>query len=111
VPKRRIAAEAVFKLESGLMILGTDLPLTGVSSQWGILIAAIVVAGTVLAAISRVASAVRMVVAPIREFMSEHDVLWEDYNIRTGGGYRRTTGRGTPPDPEEFYRKHPVDSD
>jgi hypothetical protein len=44
--------------------------------------------------------------APFRQFISEHDVLWEDYNIRVGGVYRRSTGRGAPIDPEEFYRGH-----
>lgn len=77
-------------------------------SWWAVVVGAVVLAGMALEGVKRIASTVKMVLAPIRELIQEHDVLWEDYNIRTGGGYRRTTGRGTPPDPEEFYRKHPA---
>lgn len=48
----------------------------------------------------------RAVVMPIREHLEEHDILWEDYNERTGGHYRRRSGRGSPPEPSDYYREH-----
>lgn len=94
---------------SGLTVL--QLPGASTQSQWAIICAMVILAGTLIAALSKVVTGVKTIVAPIREFMYEHDVLWEDYNIRTGGSYRRTTGRGTPPEPEEWYRTHPIKHD
>ena len=65
-----------------------------------------ILAGGLAVAVRRIVIFCQSVVAPIKEFVSEHNVLWEDYNIRTGGRYRRSTGRGDPPDPEEYYRTH-----
>jgi hypothetical protein len=77
------------------------------SIQWPFLFGAVILAGAVLTAVWKIGRFVKAIVSPVRQFMSEHDVLWEDYNIRTGGKYRRSTGRGGPPDPEDFYRAHP----
>jgi hypothetical protein len=72
--------------------------------QWPYLVGTLLLTSTVLVAVWKIAEIVKAITAPLRQFVSEHDVLWEDYNIRTGGAYRRSTGRGAPPDPEEFYR-------
>jgi hypothetical protein len=80
------------------------MPVPVEQIQWPFLIGVLVLSSTVLAALWKIAQITRALTAPIRQFLSEHDVLWEDYNYRTGGKYRRTTGRGAPPDPEEFYR-------
>lgn len=82
-------------------------PIAMEHMQWPFLVGAVLISATVLTAVTKIGRVVSSVVAPVRQFMSEHDVLWEDYNIRTGGTYRRATGRGAPPDPEEFYRNHP----
>jgi hypothetical protein len=82
------------------------MPVTVQTVQWPFLIAIVIGSSAFLAAVWKIAGMVRAMTAPLRQFMSEHDVLWEDYNIRTGGKYRRATGRGAPPDPEEFYRTH-----
>jgi hypothetical protein len=74
------------------------------SIQWPFLIGVVIAAGALLTAIRKIVDAGKALAAPLRQFLSEHDVLWEDYNLRTGGSYRRSTGRGSPPDPEEFYR-------
>ena len=67
----------------------------------------LLLAAAVLGAVWKAGRLVKSLSAPIREFISEHNVLWEDYNIRVGGTYRRATGRGAPLDPEEYYRGHP----
>jgi hypothetical protein len=74
--------------------------------QWTVSVGSIILAGSVLSSALVAARVVKRLIHPIKEFISEHDVLWEDYNLRTGGDYRRSTGRGGPPDPEEFYRDH-----
>jgi hypothetical protein len=66
----------------------------------------IVTLSLVLVALWKISQIVKWVTEPFREFVREHDLLWEDYNIRTGGSYRRRTGRGNPPEPEDFYRDH-----
>jgi hypothetical protein len=86
-----------------------EIPSLSPQSQWAIIAGSVILAGAFLTGLSKIVTGIKIVVAPLRELMSEHNVLWEDYNIRTGGSYRRTTGRGTPPDPEEFYRSHPLD--
>ena len=83
--------------------------LTASQIQWPLTIGIVIGCGTLLVAVSRIVGVVKSAVLPIKEFFAEHDVLWEDYNIRTGGQYRRRVGRGTPPDPEEFYRQHKDD--
>jgi hypothetical protein len=82
------------------------MPVSMEQIQWPFLVGVLLLATTVLASVWKIAQIIRALTAPLRQFVSEHDVLWEDYNIRTGGKYRRTTGRGAPPDPEEFYRMH-----
>ncbi len=77
--------------------------------QWPFLFGVVVLAATVLTAVWKIGHFVNAIITPLRQFVSEHDVLWEDYNIRTGGRYRRSTGRGAPPEPEEFYRSHDDD--
>lgn len=86
---------------------GSQLVLTATvqSIQWPFLIAVIIASASLLTAVVKAVRAVKYLSAPIRQFLSEHDVMWEDYNIRTGGTYRRATGRGNPPDPEEFHGK------
>jgi hypothetical protein len=71
--------------------------------QWPFLLGVVIGAAALISAVRRIVDATHALAAPLRQFISEHDVLWEDYNIRTGGAYRRATGRGAPPDPEEFY--------
>ena len=88
-----------------------QMPVTFQQMQWPLVIGIVIAAGTFLTAVSRIVHVVKSAAAPFREFISEHDVLWEDYNIRTGGNYRRSTGRGAPPEPEEFYRNHPGAAD
>jgi hypothetical protein len=82
------------------------MPVSVQSIQWPFVFAVVILAGTTLTALWKIGRFVKAILSPVRQFMSEHDVLWEDYNIRTGGKYRRSTGRGAPPDPEEFYRTH-----
>lgn len=77
--------------------------------QVPVLIVLVLLLSAFLVAVWKIVAVIRLLVAPFRQFVSEHDVLWEDYNLRTGGTYRRATGRGAPPDPEEYYRKHPLD--
>lgn len=72
--------------------------------QWPFLAGVVIIASTVLTAIWKLAAALHGLTAPLMRFITEHDVLWEDYNIRTGGSYRRSIGRGSPPEPEDFYR-------
>lgn len=81
-----------------------QFPLTMQMAQWPFLVGVLVFCSAGLTALWKIAQAAKALTAPLRQFISEHDVLWEDYNIRTGGHYRRSTGRGNPPDPEEFYR-------
>ena len=85
------------------------LLIADTTTQWSFSLGSICLASAILVAAWKITSVIRLVVNPIREFVAEHNVLWEDYNIRTGGGYRRSTGRGAPPEPEDFYRKHPID--
>lgn len=59
--------------------------------------------GTIIVG-SKLLRAIKELTAPIREHMVEHDVMWEDYNLRTGGKYRRDTGRGNPPEPSDWHR-------
>jgi hypothetical protein len=82
------------------------MPVTVQQVQWPFLIAVLIASSVVLTAVWKIAHVLRAFTAPLRQFVSEHDALWEDYNIRTGGTYRRATGRGAPPDPEDFYRAH-----
>jgi len=82
------------------------MPLSVEQIQWPIVVAVVVGSGAFLAGLSKIARVAKEVIGPVREILSEHDVLWEDYNIRTGGEYRRSTGRGAPPEPEDYYRKH-----
>jgi hypothetical protein len=77
--------------------------------QWPFLIGVLIFVSAGLTAIWRIGVIVKRISDPLREIFAEHNVLWEDYNIRTGGSYRRLTGRGRPPDPEEFYRAHPIE--
>lgn len=79
----------------------------GLTWNYGLLVSVIVGGSVVLAALWKIGRIINAIVQPVREFLSEHDILWEDYNLRTGGAYRRRTGRGAPPDPEDFYRDHP----
>lgn len=81
-----------------------DLP---VQFQWTISPTTLIASSAVVVAAWKLARVIKLLIDPFREIMSEHNTLWEDYNLRTGGSYRRSTGRGAPPDPEEFYRKHP----
>jgi hypothetical protein len=76
------------------------------SIQWTISLGSILIASSLLAAAVTISKVAKSVISPIRQFISEHDVLWEDYNIRTGGSFRRNTGRGDPPEPEDFYKTH-----
>jgi hypothetical protein len=98
-----------------------ELPTQGAASQnavsgdealnpeMGWLAAKCAGASILLVALWRVGRVIKRIAGPFREFLVEHDVLWEDYNIRTGGTYRRRTGRGDPPEPEDFYRKHQIE--
>lgn len=61
---------------------------------------------TAIVLFSKFIHAMKDLTAPIREHFVEHDVMWEDYNLRTGGHYRRNTGRGNPPEPEDWHREH-----
>lgn len=74
--------------------------------RWDLTLGNLLVALAFIASSWKVATIARVLVAPIREFIDEHDVLWEDYNIRTGGSYRRRTGRGSPPEPLDLSRPH-----
>jgi hypothetical protein len=81
------------------------MPLTWTAVQWPFLITVIIALSVFLTAIWKALDALRAITAPFRQFVGEHDVMWEDYNIRTGGTYRRAIGRGAPPDPEEYYER------
>ena len=83
-------------------------PLPNLQGAWALFVGAVLLAGAIAAAVGKVVRFAKDLAAPIHEFVGEHDVMWEDYNFRTGGVYRRRTGRGMPPDPEEFYRVHPI---
>ena len=77
--------------------------------QWTISLNGLLIASAILMAAWKLSMLVRMLISPIRDFVDEHNVLWEDYSIRTGGKYRRAIGRGGAIDPEEFYRHHAAD--
>jgi hypothetical protein len=80
------------------------------SFQWSISLNTILIAVAIVVSVWKVSRVAKAVIMPIRQFVSqfvsEHDVMWEDYNLRTGGTYRRAIGRGCPPNPEEFYQHH-----
>ncbi len=73
--------------------------------HWDLSLGNLVVALTFIVSAWKVIVVVKKVVIPVVQVFEEHNVLWEDYNIRTGGPYRRRTGRGAPPEPSEFYRQ------
>lgn len=75
--------------------------------SWSLSLNDLLVSSAVLVGLWKLSHVVQALIGPLRQFISEHDVMWEDYNMRTGGSYRRSTGRGAPPDPEEHYKKHP----
>jgi hypothetical protein len=76
------------------------------SFQWSISLNAILVWVAIVVGIWKVSRIAKAVMLPFRLYINEHDVMWEDYNLRTGGTFRRAVGRGCPPNPEEFYQRH-----
>ncbi len=77
------------------------------SFQWTVSLNGLMITSAILLGIWKASRVVTAVIGPIRQFMIEHDVMWEDYSMRTGGKYRRAIGRGGAPEPEEFYERHP----
>ena len=78
--------------------------------QWSLSLNTVLIASAALAAVWKVSHILRLLINPIRDFVDEHNVLWEDYSIRTGGKYRRAVGRGGAPEPEDFYRHSEQDA-
>jgi hypothetical protein len=81
-----------------------QIPLLAGHEWWAIAATILIAASVILTAFMKLTSAVKALTLPLKQFVAEHNILWEDYNLRTGGQYRRSRGRGSPPDPEEFYR-------
>lgn len=61
--------------------------------EWKISVGNIVTTLVVLVGLVPVARMCRAVQKSVSIFLDEHDVLWEDYNIRHGLDWRRTLGR------------------
>lgn len=80
-----------------------QIPWQILPRDWVFLLAMIVFLAIILGALRRLYMILKLVTDPIKQFIGEHNVMWEDYNIRTGGDYRRATGRGSPPEPCEFH--------
>jgi hypothetical protein len=84
-----------------------EFPVVMQAGQWPFLIAVIIFVAAALTAIWKIGQIVKRAGAPLKELMQEHNILWEDYNIRAGGSYRRASGRGNPVDPAELYADYP----
>ncbi len=62
--------------------------------RWDVNANTLMLSLSILLASWRLASVLRRLVHPFLLRVEEHDVLWEDYALRTGGSFRRRVGRG-----------------